>query len=302
MDEVAAPRRRLAAVLISSMLLGPVLLVACEHAPQSTAPATELQWARAALARNPALEVVAVDESAQVIRVRDRASGASFNLRPDELLAMPAATAAPDPNANASNAAATVAPAPKTAITEGVVPAAEPAEPPDGERARAGDEALARSGAVPVHRDYDIERDANGVTITGPGVQITTHPGSGIATTSTGALAPAEGLERRNEPLHCQGARFLRLDSQRLAFAGNGIVAEKGCELYLTNSRVEALGTALIADGSKVHLTNSTLIGGTGSLSMQHGAEAYVGGSTLKGISRRFDSSQLHDLGGNLWD
>jgi len=114
------------------------------------------------------------------------------------------------------------------------------------------------------------------------------------------------GLEkiptRRNEPLHCQGSKFLRLDNQRLAFAGDGIVAERGCELYLTNSRVEALGNALIVNGANVHVTNSTIVGGTSSLELRNGAEAYVGGSTLKGLSRRFDTSQLHDLGANQWN
>jgi hypothetical protein len=133
-------------------------------------------------------------------------------------------------------------------------------------------------------------------------VSITSRPAPEIATTSTGALAPADGTERLSEPLHCQGGKFLRLDNQRLAFAGDGIVVEQGCELYLTNSHIEALGTALVADASTVHLTNTTIIGGTSSLKMQNGAEVYVGGSTLKGISRRFDSSQLHDLGGNRWD
>ena len=298
---------RLALVLLAGLLIG-----ACRPAPQSAAGVTELEWARAALARNPALEVVAVDPGAQLIQVRDRSSGAVMSVRPDQLLAQPLAKDSPEGAnvATAASAAAGSSPtkAATTAVTESAVPAAEPvAEPGKAALARAGDEATAepprRDLAPTIHRDYDIERDVHGVTtITGPGVQITTRAGSGVETTTTGALAPAVGIERRNEPLHCQGAKFLRVDGQRLAFAGDGIVAEKGCELYLTNSRVEALGTAVIADGSKVHLTNSTLIGGTASLSMQNGAEVYVGGSTLKGISRRFDSSQLHDLGGNRWD
>jgi hypothetical protein len=101
--------------------------------------------------------------------------------------------------------------------------------------------------------------------------------------------------------MRCQGVRFLRIDNQRLAFAGDGVIAEQGCELYITNSRVEALGTALIADAATIHVTNSTITGGTGSFELRAGGEAYVGGSTLTGVPHRFDTAQLHDLGGNQW-
>jgi hypothetical protein len=178
--------------------------------------------------------------------------------------------------------------------------------------ASAGAAATAGPDAAGAPR-YLIERNSSGVTISGPGVEITSHTGddgagaAGVGADSPrAALGPAaannEGTPRLSEPLRCQGERFLRLDNQRLVFAGDGIIVERGCELYLTNSRIEALGAALIANASKVHLSNSTLIGGTSSLRLQNGAEVYVAGSTLRGISRRFDTSELHDLGGNRWD
>jgi len=232
----------------------PVAAVPPRSDPQAAASDAQLEWERAALARNPALEVVAVDAASHRISVRDKASGALRTVGLDEVAAIPLPSAAP-------------------------------------------------SGAPPpAAAKYAIERDPGGVTITGPGVEITSRAGSGVATTTTGGFAPAEGTQRLGEPMRCQGSRFLRLDNQHLAFAGDGIIIERGCELYLSNSRIEALGAALTADGAKVHLANSTLIGGTSSLKMQHGAEVYVGGSTLRGISRRFDTSELHDLGGNSWD
>ena len=57
----------------------------------------------------------------------------------------------------------------------------------------------------------------------------------------------------------------------------------------------------MIVDASSVHLSNSTIIGGSGSLQLQNGGKAYVAGSTISGMSRRFDSAELHDLGGNQW-
>jgi hypothetical protein len=252
----------------------------------------QLEWTRAALARNPALEVVAVDAAERRVRVREVASGSVRSVGVDEVAALPLGAALPA-SASAPLASATAAP---TALAAPMASAATTV-------ASAGSEAEA---AGPPR--YSIERDSGGVTITGPGVEITSHHGAGVAAGADGGraaprpVAPTEGTARIAEPLRCQGERFLRLDNQRLVFAGDGIIAERGCELYLTNSRIEALGAALIADAAKVHLSNSTLIGGTSSLRMQNGADVYVTGSTLRGISRRFDTSELHDLGGNRWD
>jgi hypothetical protein len=268
-------------------------------APAATAASdSEFEWTRAALARNPALEVLAVDAAERRIRVRERSSGTERSVGVDEVEAMP--LAAPPP-------------APATAMTPPpTAPAASPS-PTMAAPMTASAAAAATAGTeAPGAPRYSIERNSSGVTISGPGVEITSHTGDdGAGAAGAGAdrgraaLGPAaanEGTPRIAEPLRCQGERFLRLDSQRLVFAGDGIIVERGCELYLTNSRIEALGAALVADASRVHLSNSTLIGGTSSLRLQNGAEVYVAGSTLRGISRRFDTSELHDLGGNRWD
>ena len=51
----------------------------------------EIDWAKSALARNPAYEIVATDESTGVFTVRDTASGTIQTLRLEELIAAPAA-------------------------------------------------------------------------------------------------------------------------------------------------------------------------------------------------------------------
>src|SRR5262245_65888037 len=85
--------------------------------------AREVDWAKAALARNPAYEIVATDEQAGVFTVRDTATGAVSTLRVGDLIAAPA------PAKNA--AAAPAAPAPAPAVAD-----ASPAAP--GEAATAG--------------------------------------------------------------------------------------------------------------------------------------------------------------------
>ena len=52
-------------------------------------PAREIDWAKAALARNPAYEIVATDESAGVFTVRDTVTGTVQTLRLDDLIAAP---------------------------------------------------------------------------------------------------------------------------------------------------------------------------------------------------------------------
>jgi hypothetical protein len=304
-------------------LAGSLALAACAPAPQAAHGSGEIDWARAALARNPAIEVVSADEKARAVTVRDKATGALRTVRVDELVAEPPAAsgAATDSAATAAPAAAAPAAVAQSGAAAGAaggssVPApGEPAAAPGaGPAADSAAGPAAGTGAGAGRNEYAIERDRSGVHISGPGVSITSSGGSGAAGaggTASSSVSPGAGarsgavempVERRSEPLRCQGAKFLRLDNQRLAFAGDGIVAERGCELYLTNSRVEALGTAIVADAAKIHITNCAIVGGTASLQLQNGGDAYVGGSILKGISRRFDSSELHDLGGNRWN
>ena len=60
----------------------------------------EIDWAKAALARNPAYEIVATDESTGVFTVRDTATGTVQTLRLEDLIAAPKppkAVAQPEP-------------------------------------------------------------------------------------------------------------------------------------------------------------------------------------------------------------
>ena len=112
----------------------------------------EIDWAKAALARNPAYEILATDESAGVFTVRDTATGAVRTLRLEDLVAarMPPQDAAQPRR-------------PRRAA-----PAAEPSEPADARRGR-------RQRWSPVK----LPRQVQGVRA-GPGMPLAEGPGYSI--------------------------------------------------------------------------------------------------------------------------
>ncbi|HEX7769937.1 MAG TPA: hypothetical protein VF422_07895, partial [Dokdonella sp.] len=77
----------------------------------------EVAWAKAALARNPAIEILSTDEAAGTIKFRDTNTGAMYQMKAQELMA------APPPAKLAQNDA------PETPAAEPAPAAAAPAEP-----------------------------------------------------------------------------------------------------------------------------------------------------------------------------
>jgi hypothetical protein len=74
--------RSVGAALITGSLAA-LLLAACGKQER----VREIDWAKAALARNPAFEIVATDESSGVFTVRDTSSGVVRTLRLEDLIA-----------------------------------------------------------------------------------------------------------------------------------------------------------------------------------------------------------------------
>jgi len=112
----------------------------------------------------------------------------------------------------------------------------------------------------------------------------------------------SSAVERRHDPIVCQGDRFLQIDNRNLEFDGDAVTAEDGCEIHITNSHISAKGVGVFARSANVHIDNSQIEGDSASIDASDGAQVYVSSSRFKGISRRVDTSSFHDLGGNVWN
>jgi hypothetical protein len=276
------------------------LLAACSQGER----VREIDWAKAALARNPAYEILATDESSGVFTVRDTTGGAVHTLRLQDLVATPVP-------AKAATAASAVAPA-----NDGA-PAVTPETPVENSRPdKAGEQLLAeqtpssvdsaRAGtgeALAAGPGYSISRgDGKQAvaepTMEGPGYSITRHE-SAKGEAGASAEAVASNVERRTDPIVCQGDRLMRIDGETIEFTGDAVIAEKGCDLFISNANIRAGGVGIIARQARVHIVNSTIDGTRASYEASEGAEIYVARSTFSGIGRRFDSATMNDLGGN---
>jgi hypothetical protein len=264
-----------------------VLLGAC--AKQE--PPGEVEWAKAALARNPAMEILSTDEVAGIFTVRDTTNGSTYKLHTNELIAAP-----PPPKA-----AAAPAPAPAAAET--------PVETPDAAEAAASqttETMAATRGAgqsLVEGPGYSITRGeaqdtAPRPTLEGPGYSITREEAA-KQQSAPQAEAVASTAEKRTDPIVCQGDRLMRIDGETIDFEGDAVIAENGCDLYISNARIRAGGVGIIARQARVHIVNSTIGGSHASYEASEGAQIYVARSTMAGVGRRFDTARMNDLGGN---
>lgn len=281
----------------------PIVLVTCLTACNQHESVREIDWAKAALARNPDFEIVATDETAGVFTVRDTVSGDVTTIKLGDLIAAPLPAKAPvkaapppasepvespqvpedAPNALAAN---------QTTDTVGVPPAA-------------GGTPLAEGPGYSISRGTGDKPEAASAKIEGPGYQIersTAAEPPKAARTSTAGEPQAANVERRSDPIICQGDRLMRIDDETIEFTGDAVIAEKGCDLYISNARIRAGGIGIIARQARVHIVNSTIGGSRGSYEVSDGAEIYVAQSTFTGVGRRFEGGTMNDLGGNSYE
>jgi hypothetical protein len=290
--------------LATAILLSAPMLGACTKQESIR----EVDWAKAALARNPQFEIAATDESAGVFTVRDTASGEVRTLKLGELMAAPrpagdaapsaAAAPAPDTAVEAAEDTATTAQAAIDTQTTEVV-AAVPS---------AGGVALAEGPGYSITRGTGSQPEAAGDTLEGPGYRIEKSAGAGNA----GTQQPGAGenlttqplaAEKRTDPIVCQGNRLTRIDGETIEFTGDAVIAERGCDLYISNARISAGGVGIIArQQARVHIVNSSIGGSRGSYEVSDGAELYVARTTITGVGRRFDNASMTDLGGNSYE
>jgi hypothetical protein len=273
----------------------------------------EMSWARAALERNNDIEVVAADPHSRTFTVRVKDTGELRMVRADEVVAGPVATApATAPTAGSPHtmamARATASPAAPTAAAAGngttaAGPASAAEENAEGVSPGEPPPATQPSSLVP-QTVSGGGSTAGKVLKSGPGytIQAAAPQASGPSGRVRETNVTTAALERRHEPIVCQGARLMHIDNRNLAFDGDAVSAEDGCEIHITNSHISAGGIGVLARAANVHIDNSLIEGEQGSIDASDGAQVYIAASRFRGLSRRLDSAAFHDLGGNLWN
>jgi hypothetical protein len=311
-------------ILLPTALGFTLTLAAC-----SRSGSDELAWARAALQRNGTLEVVATDPAAGVLTVRIKSTGELRTVHPADLIgALPigspeAETAASGTPAGGSTAAS--APAAQTvpqapaAAQAAQAPQAAPAAPranasaiPDsgtGSQQPAPEQAAVSAPGTP-EKGKPVPKGDKHVLAAGPGYSISAA-GPAVATTQNASQGGADAaggsarnvpVEQRHEPIVCQGGGLRQIDNRNLEFDGDALIAEDGCELHITNSRITAQGVGVLVRAANVHIENSSIEGGPSAIDASDGAQIYAQSSTFKGMIRRLDTASFHDLGGNVGD
>ena len=255
-------------------------LGACEGGRESPAETrAEMAWARAALERNPNIEVVATDSEAGVFTVRDKISGEVRAVEVNELAAAPIA------QLSARRAPASGEPAATGAGSGGEEPVFS------------GDDSMDQSGAqdVPITEplNYTIQRSGGQVKVSGPGVSIVSAGAQGPAT------ARGEPGQRASDPIVCEGQRMMHIDNQRIFVDGDAITARNGCDLHITNSRIVASGTGVVVRDATAHISNSYIEGGSGAYDAGIGAKMFLRDATFNGVIHRDAFAQIQDQGGN---
>ncbi len=274
---------------------GLLMLGACSRGGQD-----EMSWARAALERNDALEIVAADQQTRTFTVRTKEGGELRTVRADQLVGSPAGAVLPAaagrPAAGNLSAAADAAPAEASAAHAETSPGAEAPAPQE----------------APASHSQPLltSESSTGLEHTPPGRVLESGPGYSI--TSAQPISPAAArmrdstssapLERRHEPIVCQGSRLLHIDNRNLVFDGDAVSAIDGCEIHITNSHISASGVGVAVRGANVHIDNSQIEGDQASIEASEGAQVYIASSRFRGLSRRLDTSTVHDLGGNVWN
>jgi hypothetical protein len=257
-----------------------------EAAAANATTANEISWARAALERNPDLEVVASDPHSGVVTIKHKSSGEIETVKASEIAAISPSQlkamnvqAAPPPEAE---------PAPSQHES-----ATAPEQNAQARTADRGEGGAPVPGATP--NGYTVERANGQIRVSGPGVSIVSS-GSNAA-----ADNQASASRRTVDPFICEGRRTLQLDNRDIYVDGDAITVRGGCELFLTNSHIVASGTGIIVQDATVHISNSTVEGGNASFQADDRAKMYVRGSTFAGVPRRTELAMVQDQGGNKW-
>jgi hypothetical protein len=255
---------------------------AAEPAPANA----QLAWARAALERNPELEVVAADPQSGVVTIKHRGTGEVETVKASELAAVSPS------QLKAMNSIPAPEPQPEPAPSQNE----RATSPQQSAQATAPDRGEGNApvpGATP--SGYKVERENGQIRVSGPGVSIVSS-GSNAS-----AGSQASGGRKPVDPFICEGRRTLQLDNRNIYVEGDAITVRDGCELFLTNSHIIASGTGIVVQDATVHISNSTVEGASASFQVDDHSKMYVRGSTFQGVPRRAELAMVQDQGGNRW-
>jgi len=261
-------------------------VAAAANAPStsaSTNATAEMTWARAAIERNPDLEVIATDPLTGVVTIKHRSTGEVEAIKANELAAVTPSQLKP----MRMQAAPPPEPEPAPAQNESMRAASQHATAPDS--------GAAQPGTITSNGAYTVDRSGGKLRVSGPGVSIES---SG---TSAAANNQAGGGRRAVDPFICEGRRQLQLDSRDIYVDGDAITVRGGCEVFITNSHIVATGTAIVVQDAIVHVSNSQIEGGNASFQADDRAKMYVRGSTFTGVPRRAELAMVQDQGGNRY-
>jgi len=268
-------------------------LAACDRgeAPKSTTvaaanaatPTVDIAWARAALERNPELEVVAVDPQSGVVTVKHRGTGEIEAIKASELVAV-----------SPSQLKATQVHAAPPPI-EDPGPQREDRASAPSQTARATAPDTGTQSTAQGNSAYTIDRSGGQIRVSGPGVSIVSS-----GTTASGNNAASAG-RRTVDPFICEGRRTLQLDNRDIYVDGDALTVRGGCEVFITNSHIVASGTGIVVQDATVHISNSHIEGASASFQADDRAKMYVRSSTFQGVPRRAELAMVQDQGGNRW-
>ena len=252
-------------------------------AANAATPSADIAWAKAALERNPQLEVLAVDPQTGVVTVKNRNTGETEAIKASELVAVPPSQLkamqmgeAPPPE---------VDPAPEQSATA----------PSQSAQTTAPDTGSTTASSGQNDSAYTIDRSGGQIRVSGPGVSIVSS-----GTNASGNNAAGAG-RRTVDPFICEGRRTLQLDNRNIYVDGDALTVRGGCEVFITNSNIVASGTGIIVQDATVHISNSHIEGANASFQAEERAKMFVRGSTFQGVSRRAELATVQDQGGNRW-
>jgi hypothetical protein len=249
-------------------------------APNATA---EIAFARAALERNPDIELVATDLNTGVLTIKHRSTGQVEAIKASELAAVTPSQLKP------MEMQAAPPPEPEPAQQESARAPAQTAQ------ATAPDTGSNQPGTITGNGAYTVDRSGGKIRVSGPGVSIESS-GTSAATSNQ----PGTG-RRAVDPFICEGRRQLQLDNRDIFVEGDAITVRGGCEVFITNSHVVASGTGIVVQDGIVHVSNSQIEGGNASFQADDRAKMYVRGSTFTGVPRRAELAMVQDQGGNRY-